>query len=138
MYKDYLIVYCLAAFIVGEEKRLLIVKKSEKERIAPGMWVVPGGKVKADEHIIDALKREVKEEVGVSVIDYRWIGEDVFKISDDYFHSAHFFCKVKSEKKIKLEKNLLEYKWIRKNEVKNFHIPKKIKEEILNVFESYI
>ncbi|OGK23141.1 hypothetical protein A3A46_01210 [Candidatus Roizmanbacteria bacterium RIFCSPLOWO2_01_FULL_37_13] len=138
MYEHYLIVYCLGTFIIDEKKRLLIVKKSPNEAIDAGLWVVPGGKVKQDEHVIDALKREVKEEVGLSVISYQWIGEDVFKVGDKFFHAAHFLCKVKSTKKIVLEKNLLEYRWITKSEVYNFEIPKNIKKEIMRVFEKHL
>ena len=134
MYEHYLIVYCLGAFIVDEKKRILIVKKSLREQIDAGMWVVPGGKVKTDENVIDALKREVKEETGLSIKSYKWIGEDVFKVDDKFFHAAHFLCKVKSTKKIKLEKNLLEYKWITKSQVSEFQVPRNIKKEILNVF----
>ena len=134
MYEHYLIVYCLGAFIVDEKKRILIVKKSLREQIDAGMWVVPGGKVKTDENVIDALKREVKEETGLSIKSYKWIGEDVFKVDDKFFHAAHFLCKVKSTNKIKLEKNLLEYKWITKSQVSEFQVPRNIKKEILNVF----
>ena len=134
MYEHYLIVYCLGAFIVDERKRILIVKKSLRELIDAGMWVVPGGKVKPDENVIDALKIEVKEEVDLSIKSYQWIGEDVFKVDNKYFHAAHFLCKAKSTEKVRLEKNLLEYRWITKSEVSNFQIPKSIKKEILNVF----
>ena len=137
MYEHYLIVYCLGAFILDDKKRILLVKKSARELIDAGMWVVPGGKVKQNEHVIAALKREVKEEVSLSVISYQWIGEDVFKVDDKYFHAAHFLCKVKSTQKIRLEKNLLEYKWITKSQVPKFQIPKNLKKEILNVFGNY-
>src|SRR3990167_2440949 len=136
MYEHYLIVYCLGTFIIDEKKRLLIVKKSPNEAIDAGLWVVPGGKVKQDEHVIDALKREVKEETGLSVISHQWIGEDVFKVDDKFFHAAHFLCKVKSTNKIKLEKNLLEYKWITKSQLSEFQIPRNIKKEIINVFKN--
>ena len=137
MYEHYLIVYCLGAFIVDERKRILIVKKSLRELIDAGMWVVPGGKVKPDENVIDALKREVKEEVDLSIKSYQWIGEDVFKVDNKYFHAAHFLCKAKSTEKVRLEKNLLEYRWITKKEVKNFKIPRNLKKEIMNVFNNY-
>ena len=131
MYEHYLIVYCLGAFIVDERKRILIVKKSLRELIDAGMWVVPGGKVKPDENVIDALKREVKEEVDLSIKSYQWIGEDVFKVDNKYFHAAHFLCKAKSTEKVRLEKNLLEYRWITKKEVKNFKIPRNLKMRFL-------
>ena len=137
MYEHYLIVYCLGAFIIDNKKRLLIVKKSLREQIDPGMWVVPGGKIHPDEHVIGALKREVKEEVGLTIKGYQWIGEDVFKVDNKYFHAAHFLCKAKSTEKVRLEKNLLEYRWITKKEVKNFKIPRNLKKEIMNVFNNY-
>ncbi len=138
MYEHYLVVYCLGAFILDNKKRLLIVRKSKDEQIDAGLWVVPGGKVHPDENIIDALKREVKEEVGLLVVSSKWIGEDVFKVDEKYFHAAHFICKVKSTKNIKLERKLLEYRWITKKEVKNFEIPNNIKKEILNIFNNFI
>ena len=137
MYEHYLIVYCLGAFILDDKKRILLVKKSSRELIDAGMWVVPGGKVKQNEHVIVALKREVEEEVGLSVISSQWIGEDVFKVDDKYFHAAHFLCEVKSTKKIRLEKSLLEYKWVTKSQVLKLQIPKNLKKEILNIFENY-
>ncbi len=137
MYEHYLIVYSLGAFILDFKNRILLVKKSAKEAIDPGMWVIPGGKVKTNEHIIDAMKREVKEEVGLLIKNYEWIGEDVFKVDDKYFHAAHFLCRVHSTKNIKLEKNLLEYRWITKKEINKYKIPRNIQKEILNIFNKY-
>lgn len=134
MYESYLIVYCLGAFILDSKGRILIVRKSDREAIDPGLWVVPGGKVKKDESVIDALKREVNEETGLSVVRYEWIGEDVFKVEDKYFHAAHFLCKVKSDKRIKLERSLTEYRWIIEDEIKYYQFPVNIKKEIVNVF----
>lgn len=137
MYEHYLIVYALGAFILDEKNRLLIIKKSSRERIDAGLWVVPGGKVKSDEHIIDALKREVLEEVGLEVKSYEWIGEDVFKVGDKYFHAPHFICRVKSTKKIVLEKNMEEYRWITKKEMSKYPMPEGFRKQTINVFKKY-
>lgn len=138
MYEHYLVVYCLAAFITDGKNRLLIVKKSAQEQIDAGKWVVPGGKVKADEHVIAALKREVREEVGLDIFNSVWVGEDVFKVGDKYFHAAHFFCKVKSAGGIKLETKLLEFRWIGLKDLENYNIPAGIKTELVNVFANYL
>lgn len=138
MYENYLVVYSLGAFILDSQKRTLLVKKSLEEQIDAGLWVVPGGKVKRDEHIVDALKREVKEEVGLTVTGYQWIGEDVFRAGGKYFHAPHFLCKVKSTKGIKLEKKLLEYKWVGKNDLNKYEIPRNLKKEILNIYKNLV
>jgi ADP-ribose pyrophosphatase YjhB (NUDIX family) len=51
------------AFILHDGKILLGLKK--KETLGHGKWNGFGGKVKGDESILDAAKRELKEESGV-------------------------------------------------------------------------
>ncbi len=136
-YENYHVVLAVGAFILDDKKRLLIVKKSQHERIDAGLWVVPGGKIKPDEHIIKGLFREVKEEVNLKIIKWQWTNEDVFIVENIYFHAAHFICKVKSTKNIKLEKNLTEYKWVTKRDLKNYKMPKNLKREALQTFTSF-
>ena len=46
----------------------LFVKRSLKNRHNPGKWEVPGGKLDEGEDLHVALAREIKEEVGFSVV----------------------------------------------------------------------
>lgn len=136
-YENYHVVLAVAAFISDKKGRLLIVKKSRHERIDAGLWVVPGGKIKQDEQIIDGLRREVKEEVGLMVVSCRWMGEDVFRVEDKYFHAPHFMCEVESTKKITLEKNLLEYRWVTKGELAIYTMPEGLRKDAVNFFKKY-
>lgn len=124
MLKKFQIVLAVGAFILNKKNQLLIVKKSPKEKIDAGKWVVPGGKVNKDEFIFEGLKREVKEEVNLDVSDYRWINENVFVSNGFYFHAQHFICKVKTFKNIKLERNLTDYRYISRKDLKKYDIPK--------------
>ena len=129
----YPIVLAVAAFIKDSKGRILIVKKSLYEQIDPGLWTVPGGKVMPEEPILSALKREVEEEVGLLIDAFTWIGEDVFTSNDRFFHAQHFLCEKVKIIPIMLEKNLIEYKWILKNEVAHFQFPPKIKKRLLSL-----
>lgn len=133
MYEKYPIVLAVAAFIKDSKGRILVIKKSLHEQIDPGLWTVPGGKVMPEEPIVSALKREVKEEVGLLVETFTWIGEDVFTSNDRFFHAQHFLCKKVKIKPIKLEKNLIECKWVMKNDIAHFHFPPKIKKRLLSL-----
>jgi isopentenyldiphosphate isomerase len=60
--------------IFDEEGRLLLQKRSLKKDVAPGKWDTSvGGHVNPGEDLLDAAKREMKEELGIEncVPDYR-------------------------------------------------------------------
>lgn len=131
MLQKYHVVLAVGAFII-KDKKLLIVKKSPNEKVDAGLWTIPGGKIEPSEPIITGLKRETKEEVNLNINSYQWIGEDVFESNGFYFHAQHFLCST-SNHNIKLEKNLLEFHWLSRNEIKKFQFPINIKKRILEI-----
>lgn len=129
MLKKYHVVLAVGAFIVNDNNEILIVKKSEAEHIDAGLWTIPGGKIEPDEAILDGLKREVKEEVNLDIEIDRWIGEDVFESSGFYYHAQHFLCHPLNFD-VKLEKKLLESRWIKKEQINAYEFPVNIKKRI--------
>ena len=71
------------------EKTLIEIRK---DRV--GNSVIPGGRVKIDELRIDALKREIKEEMGITLIDekikYKDTIEEFFDYDNKTFHEFFF------------------------------------------------
>ena len=134
MNNKYGTIVAVAAFIFDNQNRLLIVKKSPREKIDPGLWTVPGGKAESAEPSIDALIRETKEEVNLDIKNYQWSGEDVFINKGIYYHSFHFLCSVKKTRNIKLERSLLQYHWLKKDEIENFQFHPNIKKRVLSLF----
>lgn len=130
MLEKFYVVLAVGAYIFDDKKRILLVKKSLNEKVDPGRFVVPGGKIDKDEFIYDGLKREVKEEVNLDVTSYQWVNENVFVSNGFYFHAEHFLCRVKSLKSIKLEKNLTEYAFVSKKDLDKYDIPKGLRETI--------
>lgn len=117
---EYQVVLAVAGFILTPEQEVLIIHKSAAERIDANLWTVPGGKVKPHEGIGTALKREIKEEVGITFDTFRWIGEDVFPVNKVYFHAQHFLIHLPKKPVIRLEKKLLEYRYIKKQEIERY------------------
>jgi len=58
--------------VIVEKGKILLVRRN----IEPfkGYWVFPGGHVEYGERVEDALKREMKEELGISVMIRKLIG----------------------------------------------------------------
>lgn len=65
----------VAAAIV-RDGRLLVAQRS-RPTLLRGLWELPGGKVEAGETEIDALARECREELGVSVVIQERVGFEV-------------------------------------------------------------
>ena len=61
--KRKLIITAARAVIRDREGRILFIRRRDN-----GLWGMPGGGQELDESILDCLKREVKEEVGLDVI----------------------------------------------------------------------
>jgi len=56
----------VGCLIVDSEGKILLQKR-KNSNFADGKWAWVGGKIKLGEKICDALKREVKEEIGVDI-----------------------------------------------------------------------
>ena len=55
------------SLIIRYKNSILIAKRSHTEKVFPGFWGIPGGKVEAtDKSLRDALNRECLEEIGIS------------------------------------------------------------------------
>ena len=55
------------ACIIKNMEKLLILKRSPKLRIAPGVWEVVAGKVEIGEQPEETIKREITEETNLTV-----------------------------------------------------------------------
>ena len=72
------------AIIVDEQQRILITRRPLHAPFGAGMWEFPGGKLEENETPIDALIREIKEEVDLDVHDCEFLGE----INHTYAHHS--------------------------------------------------
>lgn len=64
---------CVSAFIQNGKGEALLTKRSDKV-FFPGLWCLPGGHVNGGESWVHTLINEVKEEVGLTVLEYQLIG----------------------------------------------------------------
>lgn len=64
----------IAIGIITNAEGCVLVQKRTQRSIAAGFWEFPGGKVEAGEDCIDALKREIFEELGIHIRQpLRWL-----------------------------------------------------------------
>jgi len=149
--------YFVANAVIFREsdKRCLILKRDEREKVHPGKYAVPGGKLEwkdldidnptrlngevldYENAVIELLKREVFEEAGVEIHDEIFYINSVAFIRPDETPVVmiKFAVKYKSGE-VKPEKGAFtEYTWVNEEEIKKFDCIKGIKEEVFQTIK---
>jgi len=116
--------------IRNNEDQVLICKMPQDRGVFPGMWALPGGGVEPGETMVEALKREVREELGISVTDIEpWYFSDDTrtKIKKDgtkvltYMIFLLFECRAESLD-VKINDEFEAYAWVKPSQLKNYNL----------------
>ena len=84
-----LIIPAVRAIILDKQGKILLIRRSDD-----GRWAIPAGAIELGESISDCLKREVKEETGLDVIEAEPLAinsEPRFAYTDMYNHDFQMF-----------------------------------------------
>ena len=103
----------VGALIVNEQGKVLLARSHKWF----DKYTLPGGHIEVGESMIDAVKREVKEEVGldVDVMEMLLVQEAVF--APEFYKKKHFifidfYCRSKDQE-VKLDqKEIQDYIWV--------------------------
>lgn len=113
-------IWVAAGVIENAEGEILIAKRLDHLHQG-GKWEFPGGKVEANETALEALRRELIEEVNIKINN----GRSLLKIEHDYgdkvvvldfFHVTDFSGEAQG-----LEQQ--EVRWVNKFELANYEFP---------------
>ena len=113
-----------SAWIMNHDGLILLQQRAFDKKKNPGKWAKTGGHVDAGETCIDALKREVYEEIGIKINDEDIIPISVFKSdnpNEHFFSYGYIILTDLKENEFKLQKEEV-------NSVKYFSI-----EELENI-----
>lgn len=80
---------CVACLIIADGK-VLAERRRLAKTVAPGAIAIPGGHVEAGEAPEDALRREVREELGVVPRDPRYVCTLLHRSEE--FRRLHYFA----------------------------------------------
>ena len=112
--------------IKNDNDEILIVKRHPKSRTDPEMWELPGGKVEKGEFFVDALIREIKEEVNLDVK----VGDFAEAVQNDYMHKRTvqimmYLEDMKGE--IKISEEHTDWMWASLEKIKTLEISTSLK-----------
>ena len=102
----------VAALIANLQNQVLIVRTHKWS----GLWGVPGGKIDYGETIETALKREMREEVGLEIHDLQFaFNSDI--IEDPKFHKPMHFVSLEfvarsDSSNVVINEEIAEFAWV--------------------------
>ncbi len=111
-----------AVALIDPDNRVLIAQRPEGKSMA-GLWEFPGGKVQTGETPEAALRRELKEELGIEVCETCLAPFTFASHSYDDFHLLMplFICRTWDGEPISRENQKLA--WVRAKALKNYPMP---------------
>ncbi len=137
--------YLSVTGIIIKDNKFLITRRSENEKAFPGQWTVPGGKIEVDDYesrpkdtghhwynvFEAALRREIEEEVGLSVSNIRYLTSMAFFRSDGIPTIIVSLYADHASGEVSLCPALTEYRWVTLKEAKDYNLIEGIYEELV-------
>ena len=136
--------YIVVTGIIIKDRKYLITKRSLKEAAFPGLWTVPGGKLRKSDYALlpkdtvdhwynvleKLLEREVEEEVGLKIKNIRYLLSLAYIRSDGIPSIIiSLYCDYESGK-IKLSDELIDYAWVTVDKLGEYKFVPGLREEI--------
>ncbi len=95
--KDYIGVGC-GVLILNKNKETLLLKRGKNSKNEVGYWNKPGGALDYGEKVIDALKREAREEIGVEIDIWGYLphADSIMKKDGQHWVGFNYLANIKS------------------------------------------
>lgn len=139
---DYQFLYRVSALIFNQDKTKVLLFNVEGRNF----YMLPGGKVHQKEESKEAIKREIKEELGYEGINFSFlaVSEEFVEDKGYYNHQLNLIYKGTFKDEIKqvrfkgLEGDWINFEWIDVQHIDNYEIyPKDVKSAIKNSNDKY-
>ena len=110
----------VALAVIKKGDRVFIQKRPSVGLMA-GLWEFPGGKIEKGESALDAIHREIREEVGISIKNVRVI-KRIKHAYTSFKVDLHCFSAEHAEGRVRL-RFASDGKWVKRSELKKYPFP---------------
>lgn len=90
-------IVCVVVGIVAYRDKFLVERRNCDEDVDPGIVCLPAGHVRSGESLEDALKREMIEELGIQIKEWKFVCRNFYVASNGEKQNAHCYLITKYE-----------------------------------------
>lgn len=119
------------AAVIQKDNKILLARRSLQSRGQPGKWENAGGEVDFNESNEDAIKREIKEELGVEFVIDKILLEDKFKSGKDDWYVVLYGGSIIGEPAAMIPEETSEIRWFNISELENIDLATYTKEDFI-------
>lgn len=105
----------VAKVLIKKEDKYLVLRRPKDTKRYPNAWDIPGGKLEEGENELEALKREIAEEICTNVK----IIKEIFSFTNEISAKIYLAETTCGRCQISLSDEHTEYKWLTLEELKN-------------------
>lgn len=130
----------VGAVILNKDGNILLIKRGPRSQNEIGLWAFPGGAMEFGETFSEAIKREVKEELGVNIKPLVYLKpiNQIIKTEKQHWVAVPYICKLSTGKiKIQEEGKISEFGWFSLTDAKKLRASSVAKQIFSEVEEKY-
>ena len=108
--------------IILQENKVLLINRKDKD-----VWEFPGGKVKDNEDMEGAVKRELLEELGIHVEIIQSFNEYQIREGEEDYHCTAFECNILKGNIKEADENIIRVGFVELDKIDNYNVSEKAK-----------
>lgn len=114
-------------FLKNNEGKILALRRSETDPSRPLTWDLPGGNIEEGENLLENMKREILEEIGIEISDITILGALSGTSKKGEYAIQIAYTGSIGDAEITLSYEHDQYKWVTKEEFLSLESTEKIK-----------
>lgn len=124
--------------VVIDGGRVLLIRRGKEP--LKGEWSIPGGMLELGEELVDAVRRELKEETGIEVepldciIVFDRVTKEGARVKYHYV-IIDYLCR-KKRGKLRSGSDVIDAKWVKREDLPQYHLTELATTVILRAFET--
>lgn len=127
----------VSGIVFNPQHDILLIKRNQPPAL--GLWSIPGGKLEAGETLVEACRREVKEETGIAVRVVSMVAVVERRIDQFHYVIVDFLAELEEVCPTipVAQTDVSEARWVNMQQLDDFELVPGLKEIIVRTYDAY-